>query len=326
MNDEIIERFDYDSGKPGPHFLVLGGVHGTEPCGPKAIALIRAGLECGQIHLTAGQLTFVPECNPRALEQQLRYIERNLNRLLFPKVNPQTYEDRLGNQLCPILAEADYVLDLHSSQTTDRDFVFLGRPGDEEELAFAKALGTNTYFYGFAESYSKVGKGTDPQTGMGTTEYARTQKARAAITLECGQHEDPNGEFVGAHAIVNALKYLNMGHVDPNFASLLKSHPGKDYPERVVRIDLPVFKREDGKFTKPWRHMMRVQSGETIATYQSGATDIAPYDGYIIMPREIDEVGQDWFMLGVEASFAEFMAQADTGQTAKARTWPRLML
>lgn len=306
-NDTVIETVRLSHEMNGPHYLVLGGVHGTEPCGPLAIKQVLDWFGEGRIRLTRGQITFVPVCNPRALAQEVRYVDRNLNRLLFPKASPETYEDVLGNQLCPLLAQADYVLDLHSSQTTDRDFIFLGRPGDEIELAFARAVGSHSYFYGFAESYARVGKGVDPQTGMGTTEYARSQKAKAAITLECGQHEDPLGVDVGFHGILRAGLHLGMFELDAGLTQMLQNHPGAHYPEQVVRIDLPVFKQAEGRFTKEWRHMMEVQQGEVLAEYVTGARDIAPYDGLIIMPREIDAVGADWFMLGKRSSFAEFM-------------------
>lgn len=306
-NDTVIETVRFASQQPGPHLVVLGMVHGTEPCGRNAIRAVLDLFAQNRIQLTHGAVTFVPVCNPRAARMNVRFVERNLNRLFFPKADPQTYEDTLTNQLCPILADADYVLDLHSSQTTDRDFVFLGRPGAQEELAFARAIGSNSYFYGFAESYAKVGQKVDPQTGMGTTEFARSQKAKAAITLECGQHEDPLCTDVGIHGILRIGKHLGVMQCDADLEKMLQLHPGAHYPEQVVQIDLPVFKKAEGRFTKEWRHMMTVQQDEVLAEYVTGERDVAPYDGLIIMPREIDDVGQDWFMLGKRSSFSQFM-------------------
>ncbi|XLM20406.1 succinylglutamate desuccinylase/aspartoacylase family protein, partial [Chromobacterium piscinae] len=61
-----------------------------------------------------GRLTLVPVANPLAYRLGQRGGERNLNRNLAPNPSPQDYEDHVANWLCPLLAEHDVLLDLHS--------------------------------------------------------------------------------------------------------------------------------------------------------------------------------------------------------------------
>ena len=76
-----------------------------------------------------GSVTFVPVCNPLAYANGRRMGERNLNRRLRPAPRPQDYEDRIANVLCPLLAEHDVLLDLHSFRSPGQPFVLRG-PAD----------------------------------------------------------------------------------------------------------------------------------------------------------------------------------------------------
>jgi predicted deacylase len=59
----------------------------------------------------AGSVTFVPITNPLAYAKGVRNGDRNLNRNLFPNDDPQDFEDRIANWLCPLLGQHDVLLD-----------------------------------------------------------------------------------------------------------------------------------------------------------------------------------------------------------------------
>ncbi len=70
MQSPIILQSDV----PGPTVVILGGVHGNETCGVKALpALSQVSLQRGKLILLYG--------NPLAIEQNVRFVEYNLNRL-----------------------------------------------------------------------------------------------------------------------------------------------------------------------------------------------------------------------------------------------------
>ena len=104
MSDKIIEKFVLDTGKAWKTLVVFGAIHGNEKCGTEAIKrALKDNLKPNE-----GKIIYVPICNPRAYAEDVRFIDRNLNRHLFPKENPQNYEEHLDGQICAILDEADF--------------------------------------------------------------------------------------------------------------------------------------------------------------------------------------------------------------------------
>ncbi|MFO0232763.1 MAG: succinylglutamate desuccinylase/aspartoacylase family protein [Burkholderiales bacterium] len=141
----------FDALRPGPRLIVVGGVHGNETCGSVALERLAADLDEGRVALARGTLTLVPVANPLARALGRREGDRNLNRMLRPTAIPRDNEDRIANRLCPLLAEHETLLDLHSFHTGGEPFAMLG-PEDNDgpvetcalaarEQAFAAALG-----------------------------------------------------------------------------------------------------------------------------------------------------------------------------------------
>ena len=112
--------------KPGPRLIVLGAVHGNETCGTKAIERVLCDIEESRLNITSGMVTFVPITNPLAYHRHQRTGDRNLNRNLYPVENPKDFEDHVANWLCPLLAEHDVLLDLHSTRAQNPAFAMLG--------------------------------------------------------------------------------------------------------------------------------------------------------------------------------------------------------
>src|SRR3954463_4145532 len=167
--------------EPGPTLTVLGAVHGNERCGAIAINRLAHDIDAGKVTLESGTLQLVPITNPKAFEQNVRFVERNLNRYLYPKEEKEHYEDHLDPILCEVLDNTDVLLDLHSYTSKGGPFIFLG-PDDSEELAFATSLGVQDFAFGWAEAFGTAGE--DSKESQGTTEYARSTGA-IAVTLEC---------------------------------------------------------------------------------------------------------------------------------------------
>lgn len=100
----------HDSGLPGPTLLLVGGVHGNEPAGYRAVEQIRFW------PLTKGKIVAIPQANLRGLTEDTRYIPgasqeaRDLNRNFF---NPQLHELALALWEFVLTVEPDWVLDLH---------------------------------------------------------------------------------------------------------------------------------------------------------------------------------------------------------------------
>jgi len=296
---------------PGPRVIVLGAVHGNETCGTRAIERLVQALDSGAQTLARGQLTLVPVTNPLAYQRQQRNGERNLNRNLLPNASPQDYEDRIANVLCPLLAEHDVLLDLHSFQSQGEPFVMLGpvdNTGDLEpfaqaaqEQALALRLGPRRIVEGWLQTYAvgvqrrleRTAPGdrahllsTDPCYGIGTTETMR-RHGGYALTLECGQHQDPQAPEVAWQAIQRTLAHLQL--ID-------QPAPASTPAVEFLRLTEVVDRLHAGdSFARPWSSYDRVQAGQTIGTRHDGTPVCAPQDGFIVFPNANAVAGNEWF-------------------------------
>jgi len=302
--------------QPGPRFLVTGAVHGNEVHGTKAIEQIIRQLDAGELTLLRGTLTFVPIVNPLAHQLNRREGERNLNRNLRPPVVPQDFEDRIARVLCPLIAQHDGILDLHSFQGQGPAFAMIGprnnsaglEPFSQEgtESALAARLGVGRIVEGWLSTYAlglqrrqqrehdgsrRAALISDPHYGVGTTEYMRSTGGWA-ITLECGQHLDPNGPEVARLAILRALVYLGM--LD---ASAVEPHRPTQAPELLQLYD--VIDREDiaDSFEREWASFDAIEKGQRIGTRASGEAVLAPSEGRIVFPNTKSQPGTEWFYL-----------------------------
>jgi len=301
----------YTAVAPGTRLIVLGAVHGNETCGTKGITRAIAEIDAGGLALSAGRVTFVPVTNPLAYANKRRTGDRNLNRKLTPTDTPREFEDHIANWLCPLLAEHEVLLDLHSFTAPGVPFVFMGpannvgtiEPFDRaaREEALAERLGVGravdgwltTYAAGVARRQAHAAKfpeatlDLDPRYGIGTTEYMRAIGG-SALTLECGQHDDPAAPDVAYRAIMNTLAHLRLIDApDPS-------------PSRMECLSLSeVIDRlhPDDAFAQAWRSFDPVVEGQAIGTRHDGSVITAPFAGFIVFPNPAAEPGHEWFYL-----------------------------
>ena len=278
----------------GPTLTVLGAVHGNERCGAEAINRLVAELDTGAVSLDRGTLQLVPVTNPRAYREGVRFVERNLNRFLFPKAEKKYYEDLLDPIVCDVLDRTDVLLDLHSYTSQGGPFIFLG-PHNAKELAFATALGVPDFVYGWSEAFGNANsKDVDSKESQGTTEYARTRGA-LAVTLECGNHANADAADVGYRGILRALAHLGM--LDAKSRAALEAQPSSA-GQRCVKMK-SMHRREAGaEFAKPWKHFDPVAKGEAMARLKDGTAITASDDGFIVLPKDSAGPGEEWFFFG----------------------------
>ncbi len=306
--------FSYAGQRAGPRLIVLGAVHGNETCGTRAIGRLAAQLDSGALRIAAGSLTLVPVANPLAYARGERAGERNLNRKLFPSDAPRDFEDRVANWLCPLLARHDVLLDLHSFQAPGEAFALVG-PRDNDgplepfahqaaERALARRLGVRRFVDGWLATYSegvrrRSGAGTDLDAalgyGVGTTEYMRSTGGYA-ITLECGQHDDPAAPLVAYRAIMHALAFLGMVEAappQPVEAAQLQALSMVAVYDKVHAADA---------FCRDWVSFDRLRQGEPVGRRADGTPVLAETDGMILFPDSAAGAGAEWFYVARENS------------------------
>jgi uncharacterized protein len=291
--------------EPGPRLLVLGAVHGNEVCGTVALRRVQQELESGALRIERGTLTLVPVTNPLAYQLRRRHGDRNLNRNLRPTESPREYEDKIANVLCPLLAEHDVLLDLHSFHTPGVPFALIGprdntgtlepfaKAAAEEELALR--LGVDRFVEGWLETYARGasnrkarGAEANAEYGVGTTEAMR-RYGGIAVTLECGQHDDSQAPEVAYRAVRATLAHLGLVHEPPltprNGANTLRLH------QVVDRL------HPDDRLSRDWQSFDAIERGQLLATRHDGTEVTADRDGWIVFPNPAARVNEEWFYL-----------------------------
>lgn len=301
----------YSGRAPGPRLIVTAAVHGNEVCGVHALRRLIDEIDRGELTVARGTLTLVPVTNPLALARGTRVGDRNLNRALAPAPVVREFEDAVANWLCPLLAAHEVLLDLHSFQAQGRPFAMLGPRNNrgavepfalaEREEAWVRCLGVDrvvdgwlsTYVRGVERRRTEAGDraGTldlNANYGVGTTEYMRS-RGGCALTLECGQHQDPAAPEVAYRAVRATLAHFG-----------LSDEPAPSPVGAVEMLSLleVVDKRDpEDRFVKPWQSFDALTAGELIGVRREGQEVRAPAAGRIMFPNAAAGARQEWFYL-----------------------------
>jgi predicted deacylase len=306
-----LRSHNFSALQPGVRLIVLGAVHGNETCGTRAIERVLAELDGGALRIARGSVTFVPITNPLAYQLGQRAGERNLNRNLRPTPDPQDYEDRIANALCPLLRQHEVLLDLHSFHTAGQPFAMIGPRNNDgplepfkhagQEEAWALRLGPRRLVEGWLDTYATgvknrqqrmQGAMADARYGVGTTEYMRSQGG-FAITLECGQHVDPQAPEVGYRAIRNTLAHFRL---------LDEPDPAPRTDIQLLQLNEVVDRLDEGdRFARPWASYDPLRQGELIGTRADGTPIKSTADGFIVFPNPGAATGGEWFYIATDS-------------------------
>lgn len=275
--------YHFDSGNAGPHLLLLGGVHGNEVCGQVALQALVHELESGELPLKAGKVTLIPQCNPWACASNVRYVEKNLNRVIGRHEAPQAYEERVAGIICDHIEKCDAMVDIHSAHAgIGPPFIFNDYPNTvNNELA--RILGGTYIIGGWAEM-----NGEDAVIPT-TQDYAH-RHGKYNCLIECGEHTDPNAIMVADRAARNAMIYFGIIEGDIVTPPL----------EKDVKISGAFIKERTGDFIhQNFKHMQPIEKGQLLATYDDGEEVKAPESGFLILPFYEAKPSDEWFFYGV---------------------------
>ena len=307
--DLQFKSINYTGLGKGPRLIITGAVHGNETCGTKAIRRVMEEIDSGKLLVANGSVTFVPVTNPLAYPLVQRSGERNLNRNLFPNEDPQDFEDQIANWLCPLLAQHDVLLDLHSFNAESEPFVMVG-PLDndgplqpfkhaDKERALARRLGVRRFVDGWLGTYGegvqrRMTDASQLETvlryGVGTTEYMRSTGGYA-LTLECGQHNDPAAPDVAYRAIMNTLAFLKV--IDAPAPAPVAA----DQMEALSMVVVHDKVDKGDTFVRKWSSFDPVAKGQQIGVRADGTPVTSELDGRILFPDVNAGANQEWYYL-----------------------------
>ncbi len=300
----------------GPLFVAIGGMHGNEKAGVKAIeTLLKMLQQEEQVNpdfIFSGQFIGL-RGNLQALARGERYIKKDLNRQFTPdNINriyhtsyaDLTYEDLELKELLHTIDQLIrqhqpkrlVVLDLHT--TSSNGGIFSVVTDELRSLQIAVQL------------YAPV------ITGMlnglnGTSLHYFNSLALplevAAFAFEAGQHEDPLSVDRSIAAIVNCLKSIGCvprNVVESKHDDLLKNY-ARNLPKVVEFCYVHHILPDDDFQMKPNYHNFQpVQKGEVLAKDKHGDI-LAQEDGLILMPL-YQSRGEDGFFIVKEQMSVTF--------------------
>jgi succinylglutamate desuccinylase len=268
MYENIIELKGKEE---GPTSMILVGVHGNEKCGIEAVGIILHSLivEKGRVLIAYG--------NPRAITENVRFTESNLNRLFKSDADLSlkergSYEYSRAQFLKKYLDQADCLLDIHASLTPDSKSFVICEDNAED---IVKYLPVTLKVSGF------------DQVQPGGTDYYMNTKGKVGICVECGYIEDPLSTTVAEKSILAFL--LAQGNIAGDV---------EVYDQFSVKIE-GIYRTKSNSFTlaKKFQDFEEVSLGEIIGV--DGVDEVRmPVQGIILFARNRSAIGEEAFLYG----------------------------
>ncbi len=281
----------FDSGLPGRHVMLSALVHGNELCGAWALK----GLLEAHVRPQRGQLTLA-FCNLAAFDRfdpnnhdAARYVDEDLNRQWLPEriAEGGTLERRRAAALQAFVAQADWLLDLHSMHERAAPLLLTGI--QPRNLALARVLRSPEHIVVDAghkdgvrmRDFGRFGApDIDPDTG-------RSNDSRSLL-VECGFHGDLSSRTVAQDQCVRFLQAA--GSLDASAAaSLLPGWQQPDAPcQWALEVTGPVVARsEKFRFAEPYTGLEVIAQAGTVIGWNDGEPVLTPYDDCVLVMPSI---------------------------------------
>lgn len=303
MNDRLIGIFD--EGHRGPLVIMLGGVHGNEQAGVKALEYLIKMLEVEPI--TNETFRFFGRLvafrgNLQAIQKKTRYVNRDLNRMFRPDLldtiltrdvrrdeEKELVEiiDFIKSNIADYHPEEIFLLDLHTTTAPGGIFTIV----DDSQRALEIALDLRAPV---VEGFLAGVKGT-------LLHYMNADNLHqnsTALVFEAGQHGDKlsvNRSIAAAVNFLSSVGAVEKFHISPRHRKILwESARGLPAHCRLIYthelVDGDQFRMEPG-----FSNFDPVYIGQVMATDINGSI-VSPVNGLILMPH-YQEQGEDGFFI-----------------------------
>lgn len=188
---------------PGPTLTITILMHGDETCGLH----VRDFLIAPTFRLKRGRVNLVMLNKEASLTEDgpRRFLNYDLNRLWGNEELPGSYEGRRVEEIVPLLAKSDAILDIHSMPEDGRTFTLIS---DERPRAFelARLL---------APAISRIVVAPAPNNrGRALFQTTRLPQSLPIAVIECGQHHSAEAGVVACSAARAFLSGYEMVEVD----------------------------------------------------------------------------------------------------------------
>lgn len=250
---------------PGKTVAIFAGIHGNEKAGVLAMEQVVKNFT-----LDAGTAYFV-FANPLAIEKNVRFVERNLNRRFYTYNRGKTLEDKRARELMKLLNSCDALLDLHGyNSAEDEPFIITNHP----DHPLVQRLDFPVVVTGFG-ALSK-----------GATDGYMEKCGKVGLCLECGSNYFPEKYVpLAVKSIYSFLRYH--GLLPATNEPVIKKHVFQ--LEKIVKKQTSEF-----SFDRPYRNFDALTPGQVFARdgqkqYKAGE------NMFILFPRPDQLIGHEAF-------------------------------
>lgn len=270
----------FESGRAGPHGMVVALTHGNEVCGAHALKhLFERGVRpvWGRLSLCFANVAAY-EAFDEAEPTASRYLDEDFNRVWGPDAlgsARKSIELERARALRPIVDEVDYLLDLHSMLEPGPALSLCGLTA--RGRALARAVGYPGYVVADAGHVS----GTRLRD---YSAFAGPGGEKTALLVECGQHWEKESAGVAIEASLRFLAHIG----------LIERECEQPEPQRLVEVSEAVtVTSERFVFARDFACFEVVAKAGTAIAEDGGQAVRTPYDNCVlVMPSKALSKGQ----------------------------------
>lgn len=272
----------FDSGLPGRHVMLSALVHGNELCGAWALkGLLEAGLRParGKLTLAFCNLTAFDRFDPQSHDAS-RFTDEDLNRQwLDERMDAgDTNERRRAAALRPFVAQADWLLDIHSMHEPSAPLLLTGI--QPRNLQLAHAMRSPEHVVVDAGHKDGVRMRDYGRFGLGDAEAGDTR----SLLIECGFHGDPASRAVAQDQCVRFLEQSGVLGAD----ALAQQLPGWRLPDAprqwALEVTGPVVATSSAfRFVAPYTGLEVIEKAGTVIGDNDGVPVTTPYDDCVLV-------------------------------------------
>jgi len=256
--------------------LVTVCIHGNEICGLAAVnQLLQEGFFKREFDGRSIRITILLG-NPRAVIEDKRYIDRNLNRMFILHHCEQKqaglevpYEQERLEEIISEMHECDEYLDIHSTSSPTAPFAIV--PCGERSEALARKFPVKFILH----NVMNVINGT-------SVDYVK-QLNKPGVCVECGQHRSEESVRVAKETI----------------QAFITGIPADHSSKTVLYVDRSVILKEGFQFKKKPEAFDYVDCNELVAA-DNGGEIRCPYKqgAFLIMPVGHSTLGEEAWLWG----------------------------
>lgn len=290
----------FDQAKAGTFLVFLGGIHGNEPAGVRALERVFQRLE--EIKPDFKGILWGLCGNCRALGDGKRYIDRDLNRLW----GTEDIAKIRKKEAAVLQSEEQELLDLltyfeKAVESPKEELVFVDLHTTSGNGGFFSIITRNSKNRKLAEHLlAPIIFNLVDELKVTTANYF-DRKGICSLTFEAGQHDHPASIDLHEAAIwilleaCGNIKKEDIPEFDSSYrqrlenaAETLPSYLDFQYRHNIASSDQ--FEMKPG-----YRNFSRISKGEALATDKNG-TVYSPLDGIMLMPLYQKQGGDGFFI------------------------------